>query len=269
VPTEHSNWFALARASLLTAALLVAATVRLFAAGDSDWFARTWQSDDGLPNNTVTGLAQTPDGFLWIATPDGLTRFDGVRFEQFSLAFAGQTGRGILTMALNPKGGLTLAVDRGAVLSIKSGTTRVYTSTDGLPDLDPKTVAEDGEGTLWVGYRGGAVFQVRDGKVTPVTEQNGLPRGRSACSFAIDGSGQMWFFKTGHFGRSQDGRLVTTFLFDPFSAILAPAQDGGVWICAGPHLYKYRKGSQRAHCVARRRLRRGLDWDQRWRLIPA
>jgi signal transduction histidine kinase/ligand-binding sensor domain-containing protein len=243
VTTALPDRFGRGRAGVLAAALVAVATTRLLAAGDSDWFARTWQSDDGLPNNTVTGLAQTPDGFLWIATPDGLTRFDGVHFEQFSLGFAGQTGRGILTMSPNPKGGLILAVDRGAVLSLNSGRAQIYTSTNGLRDLDPKTVAEDGEGTLWIAYRGGAVFQIRSGKVTPITEQDGLPLGRSACSFAIDNSGQMWFFKTGHFGRFQDGRLVTAFLFDPFSAILAPAQDGGVWICAGPHLYKYRKGS--------------------------
>ena len=38
------------------------------AANDASWFARTWQTDEGLPDNAVTGIAQTPDGFLWVAT---------------------------------------------------------------------------------------------------------------------------------------------------------------------------------------------------------
>ena len=48
---------------------------------NSDWFARTWQTEDGLPNNNVNSIAQTADGFLWVATPLGLTRFDGVTFD--------------------------------------------------------------------------------------------------------------------------------------------------------------------------------------------
>jgi signal transduction histidine kinase/ligand-binding sensor domain-containing protein len=42
-----------------------------------------WTTADGLPQNTVTGLAQTPDGYLWLSTFDGLARFDGVRFTIF------------------------------------------------------------------------------------------------------------------------------------------------------------------------------------------
>src|SRR4051812_40014914 len=52
---------------------------------DSDWSLRTWKSDDGLPNNHVTGLAQTPDGYLWVATFSRPARFDGVRFEEYFL----------------------------------------------------------------------------------------------------------------------------------------------------------------------------------------
>src|SRR5215831_19122304 len=50
----------------------------------SQWFARPWQTEDGLPNNTVFGIVQTPDGYLWLGTPTGLVRFDGASFEEFS-----------------------------------------------------------------------------------------------------------------------------------------------------------------------------------------
>jgi ligand-binding sensor domain-containing protein len=52
----------------------------------SAWVARVWQSEDGLPNNVVAGLVQTPDGYLWLGYPSGLARFDGVRFQEFSLS---------------------------------------------------------------------------------------------------------------------------------------------------------------------------------------
>src|SRR5215472_9784889 len=42
-----------------------------------------WQADEGLPQNYVVGITQTQDGYLWLATQEGLARFDGVRFTVF------------------------------------------------------------------------------------------------------------------------------------------------------------------------------------------
>ena len=43
-----------------------------------------WTADDGLPQNSVYGIVQTGDGYLWLATVDGLARFDGARFTIFN-----------------------------------------------------------------------------------------------------------------------------------------------------------------------------------------
>ena len=46
-------------------------------------FARVWQTDDGLLNNNIHAIVQTPDDFLWLSTPVSLMRFDGVSFTPF------------------------------------------------------------------------------------------------------------------------------------------------------------------------------------------
>jgi ligand-binding sensor domain-containing protein len=51
----------------------------------SDWIVRTWDTSDGLPQNTINAMVQTRDGFLWVGTSGGLARFDGVRFRTFGL----------------------------------------------------------------------------------------------------------------------------------------------------------------------------------------
>ena len=38
---------------------------------------------DGLSNNSINAVLQTRDGFIWIATKDGLNRFDGQKFVVF------------------------------------------------------------------------------------------------------------------------------------------------------------------------------------------
>jgi len=58
-------------------------TVHAETVNHSDYFTRVWQTQDGLPNNAVTSILQTRDGYLWLATYDGLARFDGVNFTVF------------------------------------------------------------------------------------------------------------------------------------------------------------------------------------------
>ena len=48
-----------------------------------DYFTRTWQVEQGLPQNKVTAVVQTHDGYLWVGTYNGLARFDGIRFTVF------------------------------------------------------------------------------------------------------------------------------------------------------------------------------------------
>ncbi len=49
-----------------------------------EYLVNVWRTDEGLPQNWVSSIAQTPDGYLWIGTRyGGLARFDGVRFVTF------------------------------------------------------------------------------------------------------------------------------------------------------------------------------------------
>ncbi len=65
---------------LLLALLLL--LVRLPAAAEErELLVRVWQSEDGLPGNVVRSLVQSPDGYLWVATAEGIARFDGMEFE--------------------------------------------------------------------------------------------------------------------------------------------------------------------------------------------
>src|SRR5450432_1257161 len=49
----------------------------------SQFSHEAWLTENGLPQNTVHSIAQTRDGYIWIATEGGLARFDGVSFSVF------------------------------------------------------------------------------------------------------------------------------------------------------------------------------------------
>ncbi|AFM02890.1 Y_Y_Y domain-containing protein,putative transcriptional regulator [Bernardetia litoralis DSM 6794] len=44
----------------------------------------TWQKRDGLPQNSITSITQSDDGYMWIGTHNGLVKFDGREFKVFS-----------------------------------------------------------------------------------------------------------------------------------------------------------------------------------------
>ena len=61
---------------LLGLLLLLAASCCALAA-ETQYGFEHFTVEDGLPQDIIRGIAQTPDGYLWITTLDGLVRFDG------------------------------------------------------------------------------------------------------------------------------------------------------------------------------------------------
>ena len=50
----------------------------------SQYGLQTWQTDSGLPQNSVRAILQTRDGYLWFATREGIARFDGIDFTVYN-----------------------------------------------------------------------------------------------------------------------------------------------------------------------------------------
>ena len=87
----------------LAAAVLLGGTAR-----GGEYSVTTWGVDEGLPQSSVTDIAQTPDGFLWISTlMSGLSRFDGEEFVNFDSANTpGMVDSGVRRMLVDKLGNL-------------------------------------------------------------------------------------------------------------------------------------------------------------------
>lgn len=82
-----------------------------------DYSVRAWHRPDGLPAERVTALAATRDGYLWIGTPAGLARFDGLRFVRFDKANSpALANNSVLRIAEDAGTGLWIATDDSQVV---------------------------------------------------------------------------------------------------------------------------------------------------------
>ena len=111
----------------------------------------SWTADAGLPQNIITGIQQTGDGFLWIATLDGLARFDGVRFAVFNKASTpGILTNRFTTLYADRRGELWLGSEGGSVTRYTRNGFVTYTSAHGLPASVLWGFTGDEAGNLWV-----------------------------------------------------------------------------------------------------------------------
>ena len=112
------------------------------AAPESAWYTRVWQTDDGLPNNQVTSIAQGRDGYLWVGTVVGLARFDGFQFTPFPCDAGGNQDQSIVSLMSRSDGGLWVSPRRWDVTQISPDFSRVEPVSPGLPHnrIDRKSV---------------------------------------------------------------------------------------------------------------------------------
>ena len=68
-----------------------------------------------------------------------------------------------------------------------------------------RTIADDGEGNLWIGTKGGGLNRLRDGRFTSITKANGLP-GNSVSAVQVDTQGVLWVATSGGLARLSGGK---------------------------------------------------------------
>lgn len=176
--------------------------------------ARVWQTDEGLPQNSVWAIAQTGDGYLWVGTQEGLARFDGVRFMLVDDPAAPELKNGWITaLCAGRDGSLWVACDGKGVTRLKEGTFTHLTEAEGLPSNQTRRLLESRDGSLWIGSEGG-LTHYKDGKITNYTEKNGLGD-NSVRGLCEDHQGVLRVAtRRGLSSLHRDG-IISTFSFGP------------------------------------------------------
>jgi ligand-binding sensor domain-containing protein len=118
-----------------------------------------WRVEDGLPQNTVTSIAQDDRGYLWVATRKGLARFDGAEFTSLNKVGGVDLGNLRLTGVLPAANGdLWVSTYGSGVLRMTGERVIRYGPAEGVPDQVVWDVYRDREGRVWLSSLRGARY---------------------------------------------------------------------------------------------------------------
>ena len=199
------------------------------------------------------GVTQTPDGYIWLATEEGLVRFDGISFRTFDEQNSdGLPDRLIRSLAASVDGSLWIGTRSGlahyqkgefsslvrqtgfsddiydlcegrdgsiwfssdsGLRRFKNGKATVYTVADGLPDNRITTIGQGADGSIWAGTRAGLVRFI-SGRFT-VYSRDHETLANSINALWVGNHGEVWIgTSNGEVDRWSEGR-ITQWWRDP------------------------------------------------------
>ena len=147
-----------------------------------------WTAEDGLPQNSVRGIAQTSDGYLWIATLNGLARFDGVRFMVFDKSNTpGMSSTRFMAMIRGTSDELWLASEDNNAARFRLGVFEPLGARQGVAPHSVTGLTGNGRGGVWLGS-GGRIMRWDASTATFIPE-----------TFEVDNArfGALWWRGTG------------------------------------------------------------------------
>ena len=205
--------------------------------------AEQFNTANGLPQNTVSGIAQTRDGYLWFSTYDGLARYDGVTITIFDRGSTPEMHNTLFTRLETDATGTLWGGTPSGVLRLRDGAFEWVGPVAGTP-----SAMRPGDALLQPGFKPveRPHWRVEHGSLvhTGAGERSrALPAGVSDSTFAHlafeDRSGRLWIPTKGHGVWRFDDRGARQFaradgIPDTVDQVAGQDRDGAVWVVAHP-----------------------------------
>ncbi|HEX8720673.1 MAG TPA: two-component regulator propeller domain-containing protein [Pyrinomonadaceae bacterium] len=247
---------------LFLSALLCGVTARALdpAADLGQLSRRAWQTEQGLPQNTVHSIAQTLDGYIWVATEEGVARFDGLGFTVFDRQNTPQLlSNDVRALLASAKGNaLWVCTDKG-LARFDAGGWVTYTARDGLAGDDVVAAYEARDGAVWVATTKG-LSRLRDGAWASFTTKDGLGSDL-VRTVAEDSGGALWVGTGEGLSRFEGGKFTNYSGAEGLAAggvsAIERGADGSLWLGTDEGLSRYAEGRFESYTT-----REGLPSDR-------
>ena len=149
-----------------------------------------WRAREGFSKGSIISIAQTPDGYLWVGTAFGLSRFDGVQNVPWEPPPNQHLPDTDITRLVAARDGTLWIGTRNGLSSWRNSKLVQYAELSGL---QIRALVEDHEGSIWVGTGGppdGKLCEIRNGSVRCHPEMGGVTHG--VFGLHEDDKGNLW-----------------------------------------------------------------------------
>ena len=160
-----------------------------------------YNNPNGLPTSEANAIAETGEGFIWIGSYAGLIRYDGNTFERFDST----TGiANVRCLYVDSRDRLWIGTNDSGVFVMVRGELRQWDKAEGLKSSSVRAIAEDPDGTVYVGSTVGiAVIDgemnlkgLHDERIASVTVKD-LRRGADGRTWGLTTNGDLFTLRGG------------------------------------------------------------------------
>ncbi len=157
----------------------------------SDQIIKLYDNTNGLSSNEANVVYQTEDGFIWIGSYTGLTRFDGTEFINFSLNDSKLPMSGIRSLYQDRSGNLWIGTnDSGMYVYDKEEFREIKDDeNNSLPSI--RTICEDKDGSILAGTASG-IFAYESGAESFTKKHLGYLDTQTIYTLDLDENGALW-----------------------------------------------------------------------------
>ena len=159
----------------------------------SAFYRETWTTRQGLPHNQINAIAQTPDGYLWLGTWEGLVRYNGLEFQQFTRSNTpALKDNGVRSLRASADGAVVIGTSRGGVTVKRGDRWRTWTRADGLAQDEILDALLDRRGRLWAATESMGLTMLGGARATQFNVANGRLPSDVVFSVLEDRQGDVW-----------------------------------------------------------------------------
>ena len=177
-----------------------------------DWLCRMtstlWEYNTEFPVNNALDIAQDYNGYLWIASYEGLIRFDGVEFKVFRNGKGGYSSDTARVLLKGKDKKLWIGTNGDGLILMDNYSFITYNRESGLPDLSVRALSYDKSGNLWVGTTKGIIMVPSadfslPGKKTFLSSSiiNSIFSDSGGALYAVTNEGEIFIYSGGSFNR--------------------------------------------------------------------
>ena len=206
----------------------------------ANYFLRSWNTENGLPDNAVTAVVQAHNGYLWLGTYGGLVQFDGVRFTVFNSAnVPGLQSDRVTSVYEDGQENLWIGHERGDLTRYRDGKFESISVHETGVRRKISAIGADEDGDIWMLNEEGTLVRARDGATCALPNTDGV------AEMAQDGTGKLWVMSGGELAVLENGRLTTLSNTNNSNGVgtyvqgICASRDGGLWIVSDGQVRKW------------------------------